>query len=146
ATFLREVRVGHDARGHLLAFQFRGEGPRRRRYPFVLVQPDRTGDEHVVTPDNWRAPALAGDVDLPRDVLGAAPALGQLRVVWNDAAAQPSELRPIRRRCAVQHGDADDNSRQPEHELRGRDTPEATYELRVGRSIIWSACVDHMPP
>ena len=52
-------------------------------------------DEHVVVPDDRRAPPETWNGDPPGDVFGLAPGVGQRRVVGHDASLQPPKLRPL---------------------------------------------------
>jgi hypothetical protein len=51
----------------------------------------------VIAPHDRRTPASAGQIDLPRDVLGGRPAVGQSRIVRRDAGLRAAELRPVLR-------------------------------------------------
>src|SRR5262249_33857533 len=62
-------------------------------FAFALV--DDRGDENLVTPDNRRAPAAAGDVDLPADVLGRAPRVRKIGPLSDPERLRTAELRPV---------------------------------------------------
>ena len=49
----------------------------RDRLDLVIGGADRGRHEDVVVPDDRRAPAQTGDLDLPGDILGLAPGVGQ---------------------------------------------------------------------
>ena len=61
----------------------------------VIGGADGGGDEDVVVPDDRRAPAQPGDVDLPGDVVGLAPGVRQRGVVSDVARVHPSKPRPL---------------------------------------------------
>ena len=69
---------------------------------------DHRRDEDQVAPDDRRAPPLTRHLDVPDDVFGPAPCLGQRRVVCHDTGARTSELRPVvvgvRRLCVPEQG------------------------------------------
>ena len=91
------------------------------RLHLVVGRAHRGGDEDVVPPDDRRAPAQPREIDLPGDVLGLAPAVGQGGVVGHVAGAQPTELRPVLggrvRGGGQQHADAENADQDALHRV-----------------------------
>src|SRR5207344_2134214 len=56
---------------------------------------DRGGEGDVIVPDDGRAPAQTWKRNLPRDVVGLAPGVGQRGIVGGDAGLEAAELRPL---------------------------------------------------
>ena len=61
---------------------------------FLFARADGRSDEDVVVPHDRRAPAQTGYVDLPGDVLGSAPGVGQRRIVGNGAGIRAAKASP----------------------------------------------------
>ena len=86
---------------------------------FALLVADGGGDEHLVSQDDGRRPAVAGQFDLPGDVLVGAPP-GRLSLVRGRAGAfRAKELRPVgspRRGLETDQHDNSDNEFLPIHD------------------------------
>ena len=71
---------------------------------------DHRRDEHVIAPDDRRAPAETGNRHLSRDVLCGAPRVGQRRVVGGDTSRWAAEAGPFLSRQKSRERDDDEQS------------------------------------
>ena len=98
-------RLADVGAGHRSAERAREVGDRPRFSGWTgLLRVDRGDDEDVIAPHDRRAPAAAGHVDLPGDVLRSSlQRVGKPRVVRRDAGLRAAELRPVLRvnRCGA---------------------------------------------
>src|SRR4249920_2757000 len=94
---------------------------------------NRGGEKDVIVPDNGRAPAQTWNRNLPRDVVGLAPGVGQGGIVGSDTGLHAAELRPLvgrGKRLQCEERDSRGQDRNSVHR-----SPIAIRRSRLGSSL-----------